>query len=118
MAKIDRKHLVFVSAQNYKDALQIAKDHGLQPSRWKFIPVSKRDRFAAISGHHGVPESNLIGSFTDEEKLYLTMTPKEEPEPKPPDPVRNNPKVVISISGDRGLMVEHEKKEEKDGGTT
>ena len=111
----DNQNFYFISAATAKEAVDIAKDKGIRPNCWRWVPLEKKERFATLSGYHGIPKENLIGDFDKEEITYLTIgAEKEKEEPAPPQKEKPNTNININISSDTGLAVADEKKKEEE----
>lgn len=106
------KKIWFISAASYEDALNIVKEKNFKPRTWKYIPHDKKLRFMAIAGFHSVLKENLIGTFSDEEILYLTIeSPSKDEIHESPEIEEHRANTVICQTSDKGLYLE--KKDEK-----
>lgn len=102
--KQEKQYLI--SAADYFRAREIAMERKLLPSQWKYVPVDKNIRFSAISGCHAFPKENLLGDFTEEEIIYLTIeAPKQDDPAINSGIIDNPPKTTISRSGENGLYL-------------
>lgn len=109
-----KKEIWFISASSYEEALNIAKEKNFKPRTWKYVPIDKKLRFMAISGFHGIPKENLIGTFSEEEILYLTIeSPQKDEIHEPPEIEENRADTVICRTSDKGLFFEKNDENQK-----
>jgi len=100
----DEMKKFIISAASYEDAVKMAKTRNIPPRGWIYAPEDKKLRLMALSAHHGFPRENLIGNFSEEEIIYLTITvPKKDEIDPNPEIVENRAKTTISITSDSGL---------------
>lgn len=111
---LKKKKLYFISKTTYSEALAVAQALGLRASQWVFVPGERKLRYSAIAGRHGIPRGNIIGDFSDEEIIYLTMK-VPPPEDDKDATTEATPARIIAVAGDSGAYLpEPEKKEEEE----